>query len=219
MRASEDPPERPGLGHDATSDRFQSWRRTRAAYPSSRGGAHVALPTEGPRSIKGRQAAESRHGPLKPSSTGRCIHSGSWLGRALFVRPVLRAPSFGGFHDYRRRFERFAEVRQHLPDWTWLGDEGDEPDVAATRRALQGKLLPHPRHRLGPRNPGGVVRAGLCMGAAAIVSLWTSSPMNASDRFMGILSPCECLTAVTRQPREHLLREGHPIWMFIGGVR
>ena len=38
---------------------------------------------------------------------------------------------------------------------------GREPGVAAALRALKGKLLPHPRHQLGPGNPGGVVRAGL----------------------------------------------------------
>jgi hypothetical protein len=32
-----------------------------------------------------------------------------------------------------------------------------QPDVAATRRALKRKLLPHPRHEFGPGNPGGVV--------------------------------------------------------------
>jgi len=35
---------------------------------------------------------------------------------------------------------------------------------------------------------------------------------------MGIHSPCKCLTAVARQPQEHLLREGHPIWLFVGEV-
>jgi len=59
-------------------------------------------------------------------------------------------------------------VRQDLPDRPGLGDERDQPDVAAARRAQEGKLLPHPRYQLGPGNPGGVVRAGLCMGAAAI---------------------------------------------------
>jgi len=66
-----------------------------------------------------------------------------------------------------RRFERFAEVREDLPDRPGLGDERDEPDVAAARRAQERKLLPRPRHQLGPRNPGGVVRAGLFMSVAA----------------------------------------------------
>ena len=78
-----------------------------------------------------------------------------------------------------RRFERFAEVGE------WLTSRGrshpgllplanlrfevsrllpavsSEPDVAAARRALERKLLPHPRHQLGPGNPGGVVGARL----------------------------------------------------------
>jgi hypothetical protein len=58
-----------------------------------------------------------------------------------------------------RRFERFAEVREDLPDRPWLGNERDESDVAATPRALQRKLLPHPGHEFGPRDPGGVVRS------------------------------------------------------------
>jgi hypothetical protein len=45
--------------------------------------------------------------------------------------------------------------------------EGDQTDVAATVRALERKLLPHPRHQFRPGNPGGVVRAGLCVSVAA----------------------------------------------------
>jgi hypothetical protein len=48
-----------------------------------------------------------------------------------------------------------------------LGDERDKADVTAAVRALKRKRLPHPRHQLGPRNPGGVVRAGLFMSVAA----------------------------------------------------
>ena len=60
-----------------------------------------------------------------------------------------------------RRFERFAEVGENLPDRSGLRDERDQPDVAAARRAQERKLLPHPRHQLGPGNPGGVVGARL----------------------------------------------------------
>jgi hypothetical protein len=70
-----------------------------------------------------------------------------------------------------RRFERFAEVGENLPDRSGLRDERDQSDVAAARRALERKLLPHPGHEFRPCNPGGVVRAGLCMGAAAILSV------------------------------------------------
>ncbi|MFM9009997.1 MAG: hypothetical protein ACKON8_03770, partial [Planctomycetota bacterium] len=51
-----------------------------------------------------------------------------------------------------------------------------EPDVATTPRALERQLLPHPGHDFRPRNPRGVVRAGLLMrvaaasGAATVVS-------------------------------------------------
>ena len=49
--------------------------------------------------------------------------------------------------------ERFAEVCENLPDRARLRDERDQPDVAATHWALEGKLLPHPGHELGPGNP------------------------------------------------------------------
>ena len=52
-----------------------------------------------------------------------------------------------------RRFERFAEVGENLPDRSGLRDERDQLDVAAARRAQERKLLPHPRHQIGPRNP------------------------------------------------------------------
>jgi hypothetical protein len=53
------------------------------------------------------------------------------MGLHEFV-PVGRRPAGG--RDWRR-FERFAQMRQDLPDRAWLGDEGDQPDVAATRWA------------------------------------------------------------------------------------
>ena len=95
----------------------------------------------------------------------------------------------GGRHAGRRdwrRFERFAEVR------SWLTSRGrshpgllplsnlrfkvsrllpavsSKPDVAAATWALQGKPFPHPRHKLGPDEPQGVVGAGFCRCAAAI---------------------------------------------------
>ena len=52
-----------------------------------------------------------------------------------------------GRRDWRRH-ERFAEMGQDLPDRPWFLDERDQPDVAATVRALKRKLLPHPRHEL-----------------------------------------------------------------------
>ena len=69
--------------------------------------------------------------------------------------------------QHRRRFERFAEVCQDLPDRPRVGDEGDEPDVTATRWARKRKLLPHPGHQFRPGHSRGVVRAGLCMSVAA----------------------------------------------------
>ena len=52
-----------------------------------------------------------------------------------------------------RWFERFAKMCEDFPDRPRLRDERDQPDVAATVRALERKLLPDPRHQLGPGNP------------------------------------------------------------------
>ena len=60
-----------------------------------------------------------------------------------------------------RRLEWFAEVCENLLDRPRFRDERDQPDVTAAVRALKRKLLPHPRHELGPRNPRRVVRAWL----------------------------------------------------------
>jgi hypothetical protein len=57
--------------------------------------------------------------------------------------------------------ERLIQMRENPPDRPRLGDERDEPDVAAAVRALEWKLLPHPCHQFGPGDPRGVVSAGL----------------------------------------------------------
>ena len=44
------------------------------------------------------------------------------------LAPVDRRAT-GGRH--RRRFEQFAKMREDFPDRARIGDEGDEPDVAA----------------------------------------------------------------------------------------
>ncbi len=67
--------------------------------------------------------------------------------------------------------ERFAKMREDLPDRARLGDERNQPDVAAARRTLERKLLPHPPHEFGPRDSGSLVGVGLSMCAAAILSV------------------------------------------------
>ena len=91
------------------------------------------------------------------------------------IRRLEECPVVMGLHElvpvggratsgrHRRRFEWFVEVCENLPDRPRLCDERDQPDVAAAPRALERKLLPYPRHELGPRNPRRVVRAGLSM--------------------------------------------------------
>jgi hypothetical protein len=68
---------------------------------------------------------------------------------------------------------------QDLPDRSRLRDERDEPDVTAAARALERKLLPHPRHEFHPRNPRGVVRTGLLIRVTAASRGVTVAPMPA----------------------------------------
>ena len=70
------------------------------------------------------------------------------------LSPVGRRATGG--RDWRR-LERFAQMREDLPDRPRIGNERDESDVATTPRARNRKLLPHPGHEFGPRDPGGVV--------------------------------------------------------------
>ena len=83
--------------------------------------------------------------------------------------PTTTAIPAGAKIEHGRRFERFAEVGEDLPDRSGLRDKRDQPDVAAAGWALERKLLPHPGHQLRPRNPGGVVRAGFCVSVAAAI--------------------------------------------------
>ena len=93
---------------------------------------------------------------------------------------------------HRRRFERFVEVCQDLPDRPRFGDERDQSDVTAARRALEGKLLPHPSHQLGPGNPRGVVGAGLCMSvAAAFHGMSADSPAGGLPAGGGVALPAD----------------------------
>ena len=68
---------------------------------------------------------------------------------------------------------------EDLADGPWFGDERDQTDVAATRQALERKLLPRPGHEFGPGNPGGVVRAGLLLRVAAAFQAVTVTPVPA----------------------------------------
>ena len=110
------------------------------------------------------------------------------------LSPVGRRPASG---RERRRFKRFAEVGEGLtsrgrshPGLLPLANlrfevsrllpaVSSEPDVAAARRALEGKLLPHPRHQLGPGNPGRVVGAGLLLRIATAFRAVTVTSMPA----------------------------------------
>ena len=80
------------------------------------------------------------------------------------LSPVGRRATGG--RDWRR-LERFAQMREDLPDRPRIGNERDESDVATTPRARKRKLLAHPSHEFGPSDPGGVV-GGTGSGCAAV---------------------------------------------------
>ena len=76
-------------------------------------------------------------------------------------------PEVAVFHSLRRLsshpgMDRLFETTSQRVDV----DRGQL--VYPSLRALERKLITHPRHELGPGNPGGVVGAGVCMCAAAI---------------------------------------------------
>jgi hypothetical protein len=57
---------------------------------------------------------------------------------------------------HRRRFERFAEVGEDLPDRARLGDEGDQPDVAGREWVdSSGNFSP-----TRPMSPRGLLKGG-----------------------------------------------------------
>ena len=60
-------------------------------------------------------------------------------------------------------------------------------DIAATRRALERKLFPHPRHELGPGNPERVVRAGLLMFVTGVTAASRAVPATRVPVRFGLL--------------------------------
>jgi len=109
----------------------------------------------------------------------------------------------------RRRFERFAKMREDFPDRAGLRDERDQPDVAAARRARKRKLLPHPRHQLGPCNPGCVVGAGLFICIAAAFRGMSAGRMPAGR---GISPLADVADGERRDGRaQRVVRRKHPV--------
>ena len=107
-----------------------------------------------PRARHGSEAVDIDHGQL----VGQHLNRFATVMNLHELAPVDgRAPRGCDW----RRCEWFTQVGENLPDRPGLRDERDQPDVTAAVRALKRKLLPHPRHELGPRNPRRVVRAWL----------------------------------------------------------
>ena len=122
-------------------------------------------------------------GRVRHRSEAVNIDRGQFVGRGLkdvaVVMSLDELAPVGGRAPGRRdwwRLERFAEMCQDLPDRARIGDECDQPDIAAAVRALDRKLLPHPGDQFRPRDSRRVVRPGLviridvaaaCRGATA----------------------------------------------------
>ena len=88
------------------------------------------------------------------------VDRGQLVGRRLKdIAVVMRLDKFapvGGRATSgcnRWWLERFAEMCQDLSDRAGLGDERNQPDVAATVGALEWKLFPHPGQEFRPGNP------------------------------------------------------------------
>jgi len=135
------------------------------------------------------------------------VDRGQLIGRRLedvaIVVNLDELGPVGGWPASRRdarRLERFATMREGMtlrsrshPGLRLLANLRFEvsrllpavfsqPDVTTAVRARQWKLLPDPRHQLGPGNPRGVVRPGLlmCVSRVAAASRGvTAAPMPA----------------------------------------
>jgi hypothetical protein len=191
-----------GLAVPATGPPFGQRRRPRSDVGRGRGGACV------PRCLPGRPSGawmpRGRH-----RSEASDVDTGQLVGRLLKdIAVVMRLDEFapvGGRSPGRRdgrRLERFAEVCENLTSrgrsHPGLGPLANlrfevsrllpavfsEPEVTATVRALEGKLLGPPRHELRPGNPRGVVGAWLVTRIWVVASFrgMTVAPMPAASR-------------------------------------
>jgi len=98
---------------------------------------------------------------------------------------------------------------EDLPDRARLRNERDQPDVGAAVRALEWKLLPHPGQKLGPGDPGGVVRAGFLMRVRAAsrgVTVVSMSP----GRELALLADV-CDRQCRDGPPQPVVRRKHPV--------
>jgi hypothetical protein len=128
---------------------------------SAQTGSQSAGPRDAtPRVRQRSEAVDVDRGQL----LGRCLEDVAVIVDLHELAPVGGRPAGG---RERRWFERFAEVGEDLPDRSGLRDAGNEPDVAATRWALERELLADPGQEFRPGNPRRVVRAGFCMSVAA----------------------------------------------------
>jgi hypothetical protein len=140
------------------------------------------------------------------------VDHGQFVGRRLKDCPVViglheRLPvgrRSKGRRDWRR-LERFAEMCQGLTlrgrsrrglrplvnlrfeVSRLLPTVSSEPDVAATPRALQRKLLPHPSHQLCPCNPRRIVGAGLLGRVSRVAAASCNAPVVRMPARRGLL--------------------------------
>jgi hypothetical protein len=115
----------------------------------------------------------------------------------------------------KRRFERFAQMREDLPDRPRLGCNAMSRMSPPHPRALQRKLLAHPGHELGPSDPGSVVRARFVARVAAATGGISARRMSVDRMLIGRSIP-QLATVPDSERRdggpELVIRGEHP-WL------
>ena len=144
------------------------------------------------------------------------VDHGHFVGRHLNRFPVVmsldkRAPvgRWAPRGCNRWWLERFAQMREDFPDRPRLRHERDQSDVAATRWALQRKLLAHPGHQFRPRDSRRVVRAGLLLRVVAVSGAVTIVSVSAGRGLALLTDVCdrECRDGFSQL----VVRRKHPV--------
>ena len=170
----------------------------------------------GAEALRVRPLAASLMPRARQDSEAVDVDHGHFVGRHLNRFPVVmsldkRAPvgrwTPGGCN--RWWLERFAKMREDLPDRPRLRHERDQPDVATTPRALERKLLAHPGHQFRPRDSRRVVRAGLLLRVVAVSGAVTIVSVSAGRGLALLTDVCdrECRDGFAQL----VVRRKHPV--------
>jgi hypothetical protein len=101
---------------------------------------------------------------------------------------------------------------ENFPDRARLRDEGDQPDVAATRRALERKLLGDPGEQFRPCNPRRIVGAGLLGRVSRVAAASCGAPVVRMPARRGITRLADVPDRERRDgPPQLVIRRKHPV--------